>query len=501
MGGLGLGSTMDDIALEVENLVKIYHPRRQAPVRAVDGMSFGVARGTIFGLLGPNGAGKTSILKVLSTLSRPTGGRARLLGFDVVAQPLEVRRRISMVLQETAVEMFLSVRDNLLTFARFHSVDRNLARQRAAVVLERFHLAADADRKVQDLSGGQRRRVQVAKVFMVTTPVLFLDEFSTGMDPILKRSVMGYLREEARQGRTIVLTTQVLSEAEELCDDILIMNKGRQVARGDLHALKLLSEGVYEVVMTFDELPASIEGELAHLAPLRMKINQNTIELALKAGEARVLELVTELARPSRQGSVQRVDCRDSGSDYGGAGQPDSRDPHPFGPAAAARPRGCRRNVGVVFLLRHLRAEDPAQRPVQQRHFGLLLRLSVRQLDFLSARAAPGVVPRRGARQPHHLAGRPAAVRLHRHRRAAAHCRRSGGFRGVLARFVRLRRPVPPAAGIAPAGLKLFQPGQCKKHIRGQNNSCLWKPGLGVGKCDQSVELGAGGAGVNRLSR
>ena len=300
MGGLGLGSTMDDIALEVENLVKIYHPRRQAPVQAVDGMSFGVARGTIFGLLGPNGAGKTSILKVLSTLSRPTGGRARLLGFDVVAQPLEVRRRISMVLQETAVEMFLSVRDNLLTFARFHSVDRNLARQRAAVVLERFHLAAEADRKVQDLSGGQRRRVQVAKVFMVTTPVLFLDEFSTGMDPILKRSVMGYLREEARQGRTIVLTTQVLSEAEELCDDILIMNKGRQVARGDLHALKLLSEGVYEVVMTFDELPASIEGELARLAPLRMKINQNTIELALKAEEARVLELVTELARNRR---------------------------------------------------------------------------------------------------------------------------------------------------------------------------------------------------------
>ncbi|MFY9585173.1 MAG: ABC transporter ATP-binding protein [Candidatus Acidiferrales bacterium] len=300
MGGLGLGSTMDEIALEVENLVKVYHPRRQAPVRAVDGMSFGVARGTIFGLLGPNGAGKTSILKVLSTLSRPTGGRARLLGFDVVAQPLEVRRRISMVLQETAVEMFLSVRDNLLSFARFHAIDRNLARQRAAVVLERFHLAADADRKVQDLSGGQRRRVQVAKVFMVTTPVLFLDEFSTGMDPILKRSVMGYLREEARHGRTIVLTTQILSEAEELCDDILIMNKGRQVARGDLHALKLLSEGVYEVVMTFDELPASIEAELERLAPLRMKINQNTIELALKAEEARVLELVTELARNRR---------------------------------------------------------------------------------------------------------------------------------------------------------------------------------------------------------
>ncbi|PYU12076.1 MAG: hypothetical protein DMG29_14855 [Acidobacteria bacterium] len=291
---------MSEAALEVENLVKVYHPRRQPPVRAVDGMSFSVARGTIFGLLGPNGAGKTTILKALTTLNRPTAGRARVLGFDVVVQPLEVRRRISVVLQETAIEQFLSVRDNLLTFARFHGLDSALARRRAEEVLERFHLAPEADRKAIDLSGGYRRRVQVAKVFMVTTPVLFLDEFSTGMDPILKRAVMGYLREEARQGRTIVLTTQILSEAEELCDDILIMNKGRQVARGDLHALKLLSEGVYEVAITFERLPETIEAEIARLAPLRMKINQNTVELTLKAEEARVLELVSELARNRR---------------------------------------------------------------------------------------------------------------------------------------------------------------------------------------------------------
>ncbi len=291
---------MSEAALEVENLVKVYHSRRQPPVRAVDGMSFSVARGTIFGLLGPNGAGKTTILKALTTLNRPTAGRARVLGFDVVVQPLEVRRRISVVLQETAIEQFLSVRDNLLTFARFHGLDSALARRRAEEVLERFHLAPEADRKAIDLSGGYRRRVQVAKVFMVTTPVLFLDEFSTGMDPILKRAVMGYLREEARQGRTIVLTTQILSEAEELCDDILIMNKGRQVARGDLHALKLLSEGVYEVAITFERLPETIEAEIARLAPLRMKINQNTVELTLKAEEARVLELVSELARNRR---------------------------------------------------------------------------------------------------------------------------------------------------------------------------------------------------------
>jgi ABC-2 type transport system ATP-binding protein len=135
---------------------------------------------------------------------------------------------------------------------------------------------------------------------MVETPVLFLDEFSTGMDPILKRAIMGYLRESASSGRTIILTTQILSEAEELCDDILIMNHGRQVARGDLRALKLLSQGVYEVAITFDRLPASIEADLERLRPLRVALNQNTVELALKADEGQVLELVGELARKSR---------------------------------------------------------------------------------------------------------------------------------------------------------------------------------------------------------
>ena len=127
---------MTDHAIEVENLVKTFHPRRSAPVRAVDGMSFAVRRGQIFGLLGPNGAGKTTTLKVLTTLLRPDSGRASVLGFDVVSHPLDVRRRISVVLQETAVEMFLSARDNLLTYARFHGVSAAEARRRAALVME-----------------------------------------------------------------------------------------------------------------------------------------------------------------------------------------------------------------------------------------------------------------------------------------------------------------------------------------------------------------------------
>jgi ABC-2 type transport system ATP-binding protein len=295
---------MTDFAIDVEHLVKVF--RGAAPgVRAVDDLSFAVPRGTIFGLLGPNGAGKTTTLRVLTTLVRPTSGRVRVLGHDVVRHPPDVRRQIVVVIQEAAVELFLSVRENLLTFARFHGLSGPLVRQRAERVLDDLGLTPEATRKVQDLSGGFRRRVQVAKVFMVDTPVVFLDEFSTGMDPILKRSVMELLRREAARGRTIVLTTQVLSEAEELCDDILIIDKGRQIARGDLNALKLLTDRVYEATVTFDRLPLDLEPLLEAYDPLRVEVSQNTLHVAIREDESRVLALVTALAA---RGQVLRIE-------------------------------------------------------------------------------------------------------------------------------------------------------------------------------------------------
>jgi ABC-type multidrug transport system ATPase subunit len=300
---------MLDVAIRVDNLVKSFERRSlwaaRAAVTAVDGLSFTVSRGSIFGLLGPNGAGKTTTLRILTTLVRPTSGSASVLDYDVVRHPDAVRRRIVVVIQEHAVELFLSVRENLITFARFHGCAGTDIRRRADRVLDQFGLAAESTRKVQDLSGGFRRRVQVAKVFMVDTPIVFLDEFSTGMDPILKRSVMELLRQEAARGRTIVLTTQVLSEAEELCDDILIIDKGRQVARGDLNTLKLLSERVYEVTMTFDRLPADLEAVLAGYRPLRTEVSHNTLHLALKEDESRVLALVSALAA---RGHVLRIE-------------------------------------------------------------------------------------------------------------------------------------------------------------------------------------------------
>jgi ABC-2 type transport system ATP-binding protein len=283
----------------------VYQRRGRVVARAVDGLSFSVAVGSIFGLLGPNGAGKTTTLRVLTTLTRPTDGRALVAGFDVVASPLDVRRRIAVVIQEQAADLLLTVRDNLQSFGRFHGLSGTTLSARTARAIEQFGLADYAVRKVQDLSGGFRRRVQVAKVLMVDTPILFLDEFSSGMDPILKRSVMSLLRDESRKGRTIVLTTQILTEAEELCDDILIINRGRQVARGDVHTLKLLSGGVYEVTLTFDELPPGLEADVAALRPLRMTISGTTLQMSLKEDEQRVLAFIGRLAA---RGPVRRIE-------------------------------------------------------------------------------------------------------------------------------------------------------------------------------------------------
>jgi ABC-2 type transport system ATP-binding protein len=289
-----------DIAIAVEHLGKVYRPRTSREVRAVDDLSFSVRRGGIFGLLGPNGAGKTTTLRILTTLIPPTSGYASVCGFDVVKHPLEVRRRIGVVVQEQAAELLLSVRDNLLTFARFHRLTGPAVRTRADELLARLGLDEVAETKVQDLSSGVRRRVQVAKMFMIDVPVIFLDEFSTGMDPILKRTVTALLRDQTANGRTIVLTTQILTEAEELCDDILIMNRGRQIARGSLGELKLLVDRLYDVSLTFERVPESLSRLLDGREVAELTVADETVRMKLRESETRVLELVTALSKEAR---------------------------------------------------------------------------------------------------------------------------------------------------------------------------------------------------------
>jgi ABC-2 type transport system ATP-binding protein len=291
-------------AIIVNDLVKTFGSRLQ-PVRAVDGLSFSVQRGSIFGLLGPNGAGKTTTLRIMTTLARPTAGTVEVLGYDVVKEPLEVRRRIGVVIQSQAADLLLNVRDNLLTFARFHGAAGRSVRERAQRVMAQFGIDDVADRKVQDLSGGVRRRVQVAKMFMIDVPVVFLDEFSSGMDAILKRAVMDMLRAEAAAGRTIVLTTQVLTEAEELCDDILIINHGRRVARGSVQALKELVGRLHDVTIIFDRIPQELTTIVSGYDVERSVVQHDTVQLQLRGDDARVLELVSTLGR---YGRIQHVE-------------------------------------------------------------------------------------------------------------------------------------------------------------------------------------------------
>ena len=285
--------------LSVRNLVKTFGSR-QRPIRAVDDLTFTVERGSIFGLLGPNGAGKTTTLRIITTLTRPSGGRVDVLGYDVVTAPLEVRRRIGVVIQQQAADLLLNVRDNLLTFARFHGRTGPAVRERAAEVMRQFGIEDVADRKVQDLSGGVRRRVQVAKMFMIDVPIVFLDEFSSGMDAILKRSVMDLLRAEAAAGRTIVLTTQILTEAEQLCDDILIISGGRQVARGTVQSLKRLVGQLYDVTITFDRVPEELATIAAQYGSKVVVAQHNTVQLQVRENEGRVMELVSALGRQAR---------------------------------------------------------------------------------------------------------------------------------------------------------------------------------------------------------
>jgi ABC-2 type transport system ATP-binding protein len=293
--------------VEVTDLTKTYRGSTPEPVHALAGVSFQVQQGEIFGLLGPNGAGKTTLVKILTTITTGTGGHASVHGFDVARKPLDVRRHIAVVLQQAAVETMLSVEDNLLIYARLHGVSRSDARARMRAIVDEFELGDKLSETVQDLSIGTKRRVQVAKIFMVDAPVVFLDEASTGMDPIMKRRVMDRIRAEARAGRTVLFTTQILSEAEQLCDNIMIIDRGRTLASGTLPELRRLSQQLFQVSLSFAETNDALEPLLAGLGADDMRIEGKQVELTFRGEEAALLE---RLAAVSRAAPITHFEVR-----------------------------------------------------------------------------------------------------------------------------------------------------------------------------------------------
>lgn len=283
-------------AIHVQELVKVYRGAGGRLVRALDGLTLEVRQGEIFGLLGRNGAGKTTLLRVLTTLVPPTSGSATVMGMDVQTHGLDVRRSICAVLQENAVEIFLSVDDNLATYARFQGVPRAEARRRADRALEVFGLTEYRSQKVIDLSGGLKRRVQVAKVFMADKPVVFLDEATTGMDPLNKRATLDAIREESRRGRTILLTTHILQEAEELCNTIAIIDHGRTLVQGDLHAITALSSHAFDMSITFGGITESTLADLRRFPVRKMTVQANTVNLVVHGQEVSALGILQSLS-------------------------------------------------------------------------------------------------------------------------------------------------------------------------------------------------------------
>jgi ABC-2 type transport system ATP-binding protein len=212
--------------------------KRFGATLALDGLDLEVGEGDILGVLGPNGAGKTTAVSILTTLLEPDEGTAVVAGADVRTEPQLVRRRIGLSGQYAAVDEILTGYENLEMIGRLYRLGRRRARERARELLDRFDLQDAADRPVKGYSGGMRRRLDLAGALVAEPPVLFLDEPTTGLDPRSRIELWGVIRELVARGTTLLLTTQYLEEADQLADEILVIDHGRELARGTSEQLK-----------------------------------------------------------------------------------------------------------------------------------------------------------------------------------------------------------------------------------------------------------------------
>jgi ABC-2 type transport system ATP-binding protein len=281
----------DRVGVRTEALAK-----RFGDVVALDGVDLDVPAGSVLGLLGHNGAGKTTMLRILTTLSAPTGGRAWVGGHDVVAEPAAVRARIGLAGQAATVDDLLTARKNLEMIGRLYHLPIADVRTRTHELLERVDLAAEADRLVKTFSGGMRRRLDLAAALFAKPAVLFMDEPTTGLDPHARNELWALLREHVRGGATLVLTTQYLDEADRLADNIVVLDHGRVVARGTPSELKQRYGGERIVVTVADVAALTIaRGALAVFAANGdIDVEGTQLAVAARAG-TRLVEVVRAL--------------------------------------------------------------------------------------------------------------------------------------------------------------------------------------------------------------
>ena len=220
-------------AIEAQNLVKTFGKQR-----AVDGVSLTVPIGAVYGVLGPNGAGKTTTVRMLATLLRPDGGSARVFGHDVVADATAVRSLVGVTGQYASVDEDLTATENLVVFSRLLGLGRRESKAKAVDLLEEFGLTEAASRPLKKFSGGMRRRLDLAASLISAPPLLFLDEPTTGLDPRTRAQMWDTIRRLVAEGSTVLLTTQYLDEADQLCDRIAVIDHGRVIADDTADGLK-----------------------------------------------------------------------------------------------------------------------------------------------------------------------------------------------------------------------------------------------------------------------
>jgi lipooligosaccharide transport system ATP-binding protein len=285
--------------------------KRFGDFTAVDGIDVDVARGEAFGFLGPNGAGKSSTMRMIGCVSEPTGGILRILGMDSRRHGTSIRARLGVCPQQDSLDPELSVRENLVTYARYFGIPRRAAKAKADELLEFVQLSERADSKVDPLSGGMKRRLTIARALVNDPDIVLLDEPTTGLDPQARHLVWERLFRLKQQGVTLVLTTHYMDEAEQLCDRLVVMDGGRIVAEDSPRALieRYSTREVVELRFGADPL-ADVAGKLAGLGE-RIEVLPDRILLYAADGDAAAAAVVARGLSPSgtlvRRSSLEDV--------------------------------------------------------------------------------------------------------------------------------------------------------------------------------------------------
>jgi ABC-2 type transport system ATP-binding protein len=279
-------------AIEAHGLVKRYDGQA-----ALDGVDLEVARGAVCALLGPNGAGKTTAVRVLTTLTAPDEGTARVAGFDIATDALSVRRSIGLAAQDATVDGLLTGHENLTMIAELHHLGRKRSRMRATELLEQFSLSDAADKLARDYSGGMRRRLDLAATLVAAPEVLFLDEPTTGLDPRARNDLWEVLDGLVGEGATILLTTQYLEEADRLADDIVVVDHGHVIARGDSRSLKRQVGGDHlHVLCTDREDVAAVVAIVERIAGHAPSVDDRSVTAPVEGGVGAIAQLAEALA-------------------------------------------------------------------------------------------------------------------------------------------------------------------------------------------------------------